>query len=146
MRLTPDDARQRLVAHDHGVLSTLHTVRGIDSVPVVYAVEGNLLGIPIDTVKPKLSTNLQREANAAADPRATLLVDHWNRDDWSNLWWVRVHLTAVKNPDPDATSRLADALASRYPQYADKPFARIMVFEIASMTGWSAAEEFVNDV
>ena len=92
MRLTPDDVRQRLVAHDHGVLSTLHPERGIDSVPVVYAVEGNLLGIPIDTVKPKASTNLQRETNAAADPRATLLVDQWNRDDWSQLWWVRAQI------------------------------------------------------
>ena len=138
MRLTPDDARQRLIAHDHGVLSTLHPERGIDSVAVVYAVEGDLLGIPIDTVKPKASTNLQRETNAAADPRATLLVDQWNRDDWSQLWWVRARLNAITNPDTPVTSHLADILASSYPQYADKPFARIMVFEITSLSGWSA--------
>ena len=140
MRLSSDVARKLLIAHDHGVLSTLHPARGIDSVPVVYAVDGDLLGIPIDTVKPKLSTNLQRETNTAADPRATLLADHWNRDDWSQLWWVRVHLLAVTNPNADDVSRLADALASRYPQYADKPFARIMVFEISSMNGWSASD------
>ena len=139
MRLTPDDARKRLIAHDHGVLSTLHPARGIDSVPVVYAVDGDLLGIPIDTVKPKLSTNLQRETNTAGDPRATLLADHWNRDDWSQLWWVRVHLLAVTDPAPAVTSRLANALASRYSQYADKPFARIMVFEILLVTGWSSS-------
>ena len=140
MRLSSDDARRRLVAHDHGVLSTLHPERGVDSVPVVYAVERNLVGIPIDTIKPKLSTNLQRERNTASDPRATLLVDHWSRVDWSRLWWVRVHLIAITEPDISDTLRLADSLATRYPQYRDKPFAHIMVFEISSMTGWSASD------
>ena len=56
MRLAADIARARLVAHDHGVLCTVHGARGVDAVPVVYAVDDDLVGVPIDLVKPKAST------------------------------------------------------------------------------------------
>lgn len=95
MRLDEAEAMERLVQHDHGVLCTLHPVRGVDAVPVVFAVVEGHLGIPVDTVKPKSSTRLQRERNLATDPRATLLVEHWDRDDWSMLWWVRAELHRV---------------------------------------------------
>ena len=93
MRLAEDEARARLAAHDHGVLCTVHAERGVDAVPVVYAVDDDgFVGVPVDRVKPKASSRLQRERNLEADPRATLLVDHWDRDDWSRLWWVRAEL------------------------------------------------------
>ena len=44
--------------------------------------EDGYVGVPIDQVKPKSSSRLQRERNLEADPRAALLVEHWNRDDW----------------------------------------------------------------
>ena len=137
MRLDRDEAARRLAHHDHGVLSTLHTERGIDAVPVVYALDDDHIGIPIDTVKPKLSTRLQREANLDADPRATLLVDMWDPVDWDRLWWVRVRLTRIF--DSAREDRFADLLANRYPQYRDKPFAHVMVFRVESVTGWSAS-------
>lgn len=138
MKLDRNEATRRLADEVHGVLSTLHPERGVDSVPVVYALDGEgHLGIPIDTVKPKQSTELQREKNLAGDPRATLLVDRWDRDDWSRLWWVRVRLTRLD--DVARAERLADILADRYPQYADKPFSLVMVFRIESVTGWSAS-------
>jgi hypothetical protein len=34
---------------------------------------------------------------------------------------------------------LSSLLAQRYPQYSDEPFERILVFRIAAITGWSAA-------
>lgn len=135
MRLTDDDALARLTAHDHGVLCTLHPDRGADAVPCVYAVDDGYLGIPIDTVKPKSSTHLQRHRNLQADPRATLLVDHWNRNDWSKLWWVRAELRWA--PEHDATG-LADLLAERYAQYRHRPFADVIVLRIAGVTGWAA--------
>ena len=77
MRLDPGEARWRLATHVHGVLATLHPERGPDVVPVVYAVtEDGHVGIPVDRVKPKSSSRLQREANLVADPRAALLVEH----------------------------------------------------------------------
>jgi Pyridoxamine 5'-phosphate oxidase len=134
VELAATDARARLAAHDHGVLCTVHPVRGADAVPCVYATDGDLVGVPIDTVKAKSASPLQRERNLAADPRATLLVEHWDRADWSALWWVRASLLASDAP-PDA---LAGALAAAFPQYRDRPFARILVFRVVDLTGWSA--------
>ena len=85
MRMSEDDARARLSAHVHGVLCTLHPDRGPDPQPVVYALSGEHLGVPIDSVKPKASTRLRREDNLAADPRATLLIEHWETADWTRL-------------------------------------------------------------
>jgi hypothetical protein len=90
MKLDSNDARSRLASHDHAILCTLHPDRGVDAVPVAYAIDDDgYVGIPVDLVKPKASLRLQRERNLEADPRATLLVEHWDRDDWSMLWWVR---------------------------------------------------------
>ena len=45
--------------------------------------------------------------------------------------------------DPPAalTEQLADRLAATVPQYADKPFHRVLVCRIVGVTGWSASEE-----
>lgn len=131
-------AEARLAAHDHGVLCTVHAERGVDAVPVVYVVRDGCLGVPIDTVKPKRSTRLQRERNLEADPRATLLVDHWDRHDWTRLWWVRAELTWLGSEvEAGLVGALAADLAERYPQYRDRPFARVLVFRIVGLTEWS---------
>ena len=136
--LTTEQSLARLVAGDHGVLCTLHRRRGADAVPVVYAVVDGHLGIPIDEVKAKSSSRLQRERNLEADPRATLLVQQWDRDDWSKLWWVRAELRWLGAGEQTRAATLADALAQRYPQYQDHPFSRLLVFRIVAVTGWSA--------
>ncbi len=139
MRLTATEARARFAAHDHGVLCTVHAERGVDAVPAVYAIDDEgYVGVPVDTVKPKRSSRLQRERNLEADPRAALLVDHWDRDDWSRRWWVR----AEQRWQGDAAARaaaLAAQLAGRYPQYRDRPFARVLVLRIVGVTGWAAS-------
>ena len=138
VKLDAEVALGRLGQHDHGVLSTLNADRGVDAVPVVYAVEDRTVGIPIDTIKAKTSTRLQRVRNLAIDPRATLLADHWDRDDWSRLWWVRAGLRWNNNPDARQLEALAESLVQRYSQYESRPFADVLVFEITSITGWAA--------
>ena len=124
MKLPDDEALRRLAMHDHAILCTLHAERGADAVPVAFAIDGGgYVGVPVDLVKPKASTTLQRERNLAADPRATLLVDHWDTHDWTQLWWVRVALR-WQGDDPVRAAKLAGLLAARYPQYGDQPFAR----------------------
>ncbi len=139
MRLGEDEARARLAAYDHGVLATRHPVRGVDAVPVVYAVAGDRVGIPVDTVKPKAAGRLQRERNLAADPRASLLIEHWDPADWSRLWWVRAELRwgGTEGGADGAAAALGDLLAERYPQYRDHPFARILLFRVQSLVGWA---------
>ena len=141
MRLGEDEARARLAAQDHGVLCTVHRERGVDAVPVVYVLDDGYVGVPIDRVKPKASSRLQRERNLEADPRATLLVDHWDRDDWSQLWWVRVDGTG-EVVDPIASVH-ADALAAKYAQYREtRPAGACIVVSDLRYRGWryTAAE------
>jgi hypothetical protein len=140
MRLADHEAQARLAAHDHGILCTLHARRGVDAVPVVYvADEDGYAGVPVDRVKPKASLRLQRERNLEADPRATLLVEHWDRADWSRLWWVRAELRWEREAASRART-LAARLAGRYPQYRDQPFARVLVFRIVGVAGWAASD------
>jgi hypothetical protein len=142
MNLSSQQSHERLAAHDHGVLATLHPTRGADLVPVVYAVVDGHVGVPVDLVKPKASTRLQRERNLESDGRATLLIEHWNRDDWSELWWVRAELHwlghETAEPVTGSAARLADVLAARHAQYRHRPFARVLVFRIDGVTGWAA--------
>lgn len=134
------ESLDRLVGGDHGVLSTLHPVRGVDAVPVVYALSPDgFVGIPVDRVKPKSSTRLQRVRNLEHDPRATLLVDHWDADDWTQLWWVRAALLWDADPPAEVEEALAALLADKYPQYADRPFERVLVFSVTGVSGWSAS-------
>lgn len=144
MNLTQGEAQKRLVAAGHGVLSTMHPDRGVDAVPVVYAAVGDLVGVPVDRIKPKSSTRLRRQVNLEADPRAALLIEHWDRDDWSKLWWVRAELRyeSAEAPDHPAAKDLAASLVKNFPQYRDQsnqPFAAILVLRTASLTGWSAS-------
>ena len=130
VRLSDDDALDRLVAAEHGVFCTVHPSRGVDAVPAVYAVDDDgWLGVPVDTVKAKSSTRLQRERNLEADPRATLLVEHWDRDHWSRLWWVRAELRHEAAPDLDVETASCPSTAS-----VPTPGAKA-----APASAWSAA-------
>lgn len=142
MRLSTDEARRRLADQVHGVLCTLHPERGPDPQPVVFAVtDDGYVGVPIDRVKPKRSSRLQREDNLAADPRGSLLVEWWETEDWSRLWWARAQLEHVPDPPQDVVDDLADRLARAVQQYADQPFHRVLVCRIVAVTGWAASEE-----
>ena len=142
MRLSKDEAGARLASQVHGVVCTMHPERGPDPQPAVYAVSADgHVGVPIDTIKPKASSRLRREDNLEADPRGALLVEHWDADDWSRLWWVRADLEHVPDPPQALLDELADKLSRTVPQYADKPFHRVLVCRIADITGWSASEE-----
>jgi len=132
------DARARLERADHGVLSTLHPERGIDSVPVCFVVDGDLIAIPIDTIKRKRSTRLGRLRNLETDPRATLLVEHWDFDDWSKLWWVRASLL-LTDVDRQTLSELTQRLASKHPQYAEGGIESVIPLRIVDLVGWSSS-------
>jgi hypothetical protein len=138
VHLDRDEAMRRALSADHGVLATLHGSRGADLVPACYAIVGHAAAVPVDSVKPKGSTALGRIWNLERDPRATLLVEHWDPADWSRLWWVRLSL--VRREVPGATAAaLEHALRDRYLQYASAPFVTLLTFEIQAVVGWSAS-------
>lgn len=141
MRLTDDEARARLASNVHGVFCTLHPVRGPDPVPVVYAVDDDgYIGVPVDTIKQKTTTRLRREDNLDADPRGALLVERWDAEDWSRLWWVRADLEHQEDPGAERLDALGERLTRTVPQYADRPFDHIIVCRIVGITGWAASD------
>jgi hypothetical protein len=130
-----------LRAADHGVLCTSNS-KTIDAVPVCFAVVSELIASPIDRVKPKRTTELARLRNLDRDPSATLLCEHWDRHDWTRLWWVRAHLVRRSAPDVRSSVLAAcdTALRGKYVQYRDTDFADILVFDVTSLVGWTANE------
>lgn len=138
MHLERSEALRRASTADHGVLATLHESRGADLVPACFALRDDRVAIPVDSVKPKGSTALGRIRNLERDPRATLLVERWDADDWSRLWWVRLLLVRTAEP-PDQLALLEHDLRDRYPQYAKAPFVEILTFRIYHVSGWAAS-------
>jgi hypothetical protein len=142
VRLSNDECWSYLRAAEHGVLCTINEKKAIDAVPVCFAAVGKVVATPIDTVKPKRTTELGRLGNLDRDASATLLCDHWDRYDWSQLWWVRAQV--VRRSAHDVSNALLDecdiALRGKYAQYRDTSFADMIVFNVTSLIGWSAAE------
>ncbi len=104
--------------------------------PVVFAVEGHQVIIPVDTVKPKRTLRLQRLQNLTADPRFSLLVEHFD-EDWSKLWWVRLAGRAsTRSPSPRDLALLAD----RHRQYRNAgAVVETIVLSADTLTGWASA-------
>jgi PPOX class probable F420-dependent enzyme len=139
VHLDRDEAMRRAIAADHGVLATLDSNHGATLVPACYAIEGDRLAIPIDSVKPKGSKALGRVRNLERDPRASLLIEHWDAADWSRLWWVHIRLVRTLDEHTERVARLVRALSQRYPQYRDAPFVDVLTFRIEKVGGWEAA-------
>jgi PPOX class probable F420-dependent enzyme len=137
--LDESECWNRVERAEHGVLSTVHPERGVDPVPVVFAVVNRVILVPVDTVKPKRSLNLARVANVARDPRCALLVEHYSAD-WSELWWVRVHaLASVSASSSEPDPGWVHALADRYPQYRlPGAVTAVMVLRPTAVRGWAA--------
>lgn len=137
MRLDPNECRTRLESATFGVLATVDPDQGPNLVPVVFAVSGGQIAVPIDTVKPKSSIQLWRARNLRTDRRATLLVDH-RSDEWSELWWVRANLEFIGDEDPSDAWR--SKLVDRYPQYRGQGTVdSLLMFSVRSFTGWAAS-------
>ena len=100
-------------------------------VPIVFALVGDVIHTAVDG-KPKRSRALRRLANIAADPRVSVLADHYD-EDWTRLWWVRADgIARVLDDSPAGLT----ALTSKYVQYQEAPPAGPFV-EI-KVERWSA--------
>ena len=138
MHLDQAEALARAAAADHGVLATINATGAPDLVPVCFAIVGEALAIPVDSVKPKRSTALGRIRNLERDPRATLLLEHWDAADWGRLWWVRASLVRAAVAE-NVREQLVAGLRARYPQYAGIEFDALLTFRIEKIGGWEAA-------
>jgi PPOX class probable F420-dependent enzyme len=139
MRLDSDEARRRFATGRVAYMATLRSDGTAALVPIVFEVVGNRVVSAVDP-KPKRTPELARLRHIARDPRATLLVDHYE-DDWQLLWWARAEgLARVVGGGPERDEALARLLA-KYPQYEtlDDPFGDAVVIDVERWTGWSAS-------
>jgi PPOX class probable F420-dependent enzyme len=95
------------------------TAQGPRLVPVTFAWHRGTAVWAVDTVKPKRGRRLRRLADIEADPRVSLLADHYS-EDWAELWWVELRGTAAVLGGTAAAAAVA-ALAARYPAYQASP-------------------------
>lgn len=120
------------------VLATVSADGAPHIVPVVFAVEVSGETVTIYTAvdaKRKSTHRLRRLANIAANPRVSLLVDHYDAD-WTQLWWIRADgVAAVHESGVDMAVGYA-ALRRKYSQYErvalDGPVVTVAV------TRWSS--------
>jgi PPOX class probable F420-dependent enzyme len=129
------EALARLEASPIAHLATTRPDGGPHLVPVTFAIDTGRIVHMVDH-KPKSTTRLQRLVNIAANPRVSLLVDHYN-DDWARLWWVRVDGPAQVVEDGSEWEAARALLATKYHHYQDRPPQGPAVFvDIEKVTGW----------
>jgi len=102
-------------------------------VPMTFALDGTKLISAVDH-KPKQTTALRRLDNIAVNPFVSVLVDEYDDDDWTRLWWARADGWARVDESYDLTP-----LVERYPQYRERPpDGPVVVIEVDHWSGWSA--------
>lgn len=84
-------------------------------VPVVFALHDDVIYTAIDA-KRKTTHRLRRLANIAANPRVSLLADHYD-EDWSQLWWVRADGVAAVHDSGEQMAAGYALLRQKYTQY-----------------------------
>src|ERR1700722_12776867 len=118
-------------------LATVGSTGAPHLVPITFALLDDRTLVTAVDHKPKRTTALRRLANIEANPRVSVLVDHYE-DDWERLWWVRADGRA--RVEKAAPAGAAEALAQRYIQYRERPpQGPFIVVEIQRFSGWSAA-------
>ena len=138
-----DDVRELLERSRSGHLATASADADPHLMPVVYALHDDAIWIAIDE-KPKKTLRLRRLRNIEENPRAALLVDHYDAD-WSQLWWVLLRGPAEvcwpQTWDAEQAAGAIAALRARYPQYAAMALEQRPLLRIAPerITRWSAA-------
>ena len=131
------DAAARFASAPVAVLTTVRADGSPHAVPVVFAVRDDVVFTAVDA-KRKSTQRLRRLANIAAEPRVSLLVDHYE-DDWNRLWWVRADGVARVHDAGEEMATGYGLLREKYAQYArvalDGP---VVTIAVQAWTGWQA--------
>jgi PPOX class probable F420-dependent enzyme len=92
-----------------------------EALPIVFARAVGALWSPVDGKPKGRAGDLGRIARLKRSPEVMLLLDHYS-DDWRDLWWLRLRVTAQVVTGRDAAwAPVEQALASKYPQYRTVP-------------------------
>jgi PPOX class probable F420-dependent enzyme len=143
-----DEARRRFAPAPVARLATSDADGQPHVVPICFVLLAATIYFAIDD-KPKRTQHLKRLTNLAANPRASVLVDHFDAHDWNALWWVRADGTgrvlaeAEADDDDDGDgerTRAIDGLRAKYPQYRGQPLDRpVVAIDVRRWASWEAA-------
>jgi len=131
--------RERFAAARVARLATADAAGRPHLVPIVFAVAGEVIYSAVDA-KPKRSAALRRLANIAANPRVSVLVDHYD-DDWTALWWVRADGTArvLDAGSPEGAAAIGLLVARYAPYRGQPPPGPVIAIDVSRWSGWTAA-------
>ena len=124
-----------------GHLATADAAGRPHVIPVCFASDGRRIYSALDA-KPKRGqpADLRRVRNIRANPRVSLVIDHYE-PDWSKLWYLLVSGAAdlIAAGDDEHTAAIA-LLRAKYPQYRamaldDNPVIRITPQRAVGWTG-----------
>lgn len=106
-------------------------------VVTTFVVHGDRIYSAIDQ-KPKSTRALKRLRNIQDNPKVSALVDHYDHEDWSQLWWARADGTARVIVDDTQMRVPIDLLAQRYEQYRDnRPEGPVIEITVDRWSGWA---------
>jgi PPOX class probable F420-dependent enzyme len=134
--VSPEEARARFAAARVARLATADAGGRPHLVPIAFAVVGETIYSAVDA-KPKRSRALRRLANVRENPAVSLLVDHWDEDDWERLWWVRADGEGrVLDPGDAEAARAVALLRERYPR--QRGAGEVLAVDVVRWSGWAA--------
>ena len=119
MTMNERTMRRRVMEARVGRLATVTPDGAPHLVPCCFVLAGDTIYTAVDA-KPKSTLALRRIANLRANPHASLLVDEY-RDDWTQLWWIRVDGSARVIADGPEREKALELLGAKYEQYAQTP-------------------------
>jgi PPOX class probable F420-dependent enzyme len=135
--VTAAEARARFTTTRLARLATVDAAGRPHLVPIAFAVEGETIYSTVDA-KPKRTRALRRLANVRENPAVSLLVDHWDEEDWERLWWARADGAGrVLDPAEPEARRAAKLLRDRYPRQRDA--GEVLAVDVERWSGWAAS-------
>lgn len=112
----PSGARAFVVGRDVARLATAGADGAPHAVPICFALLDDRLYSVVDAKPKRNPTNLARLRNVRANPRAAVLIDHYD-EDWTRLEYVLLRGAAAVVDDRDEFARALTALRAKYPAY-----------------------------
>ena len=107
-------------------------------IPVCFALDRENLYSVLDQ-KPKRAslTRLRRVRNIMANPRAALIVDHY-QEEWQGLWYILVRGSTELLVDGEERVAAIEVLRRKYPQYLEMEIAENPVIKLTpqSIVTW----------
>lgn len=131
--------RERFEAARVARLATIRRDGSPRVMPITFAVVADEILTAVDH-KPKRTPRLKRLEDIAADPRVSVVADHYD-DDWAELWWVRADgVATILEPGSTRHLEAATALAAKYADYRRVPIeGPVIAIGVRRWSSWSAA-------